>query len=396
MAGKRRSAIVWGPPGTGKTTMANIIQQLSPASFFSLSAITSGVKELRSITSSAWGAAVAPVVFIDEIHRFNKAQQDALLPFVEDGTIVLIGVTTENPSFAINSPLLSRLQVIALKHLAKDDLEIILKRAQDSDSMLQKLGRRLDDEAIGALARAADGDARAALNLLDLALLKIKKEVIKPEDLTELLDRPIYHDRAGDNHYDLISAFQKSIRASEVDASLYWLGRMLEAGEDRLYVLRRMIMIASEDVGLAEPGALRMVLAAKDAFTSLGIPEGDLALYQATAYLACAPKSNRVYVAWKKIKGLIKETGTPPVPMSLRNAPTKLMRELGYGEGYCYAHDDPAGALEMDYLPEGLDQSMTLYEPGSSGFEKRIAEVMNARKKAKRDRAGAHRRAAKG
>ena len=379
--------------GTGKTTIAGIIRGLQPSAFFDVSAITSGVKEIRQVTSMAFGAEIPPIIFIDEIHRFNKTQQDALLPFVENGDVVLIGVTTENPSFSINSPLLSRVQVIALHHLSENEIEAIIRRAVEHDHQLQGLQRRLEDESIRLIARAAGGDARAALNLVELALHKIEKELIKPEDLQAILDRPLYHDRAGDNHYDLISAFHKCVRASECDASLYWLGRMLEAGEDRLYVLRRMIRIASEDIGLADPNALRMVIAARDAFTALGSPEGDLALYEAAAYLACAPKSNRIYLTEKKIKKLIKETGAPDVPLSLRNAPTRLMKELGYGKGYAYAHDDPQGALTMDYLPASVADE-TLYEPSGAGFEKRIAEVIDARNKAKKAKSGPYRRSA--
>lgn len=385
LAGQRRSVIIWGPPGTGKTTLANIIAQHYKGAFFSVSAVTSGVKELREVTSAAQGAEIAPIVFIDEIHRFNRTQQDALLPFVEDGTIVLIGVTTENPSFALNSPLLSRLQVIALKRLDKAAIATILRRAFASDEQLQSLKRELAPECLEAIAGAADGDARAGLNLLELVLDKVAKPVIELNDLKALIDRPLYHDRAGEQHYDLISAFHKSVRASDVDGSVYWLGRMLEAGEDRLYVLRRMIRIASEDVGLAEPGALRFTLEAKAAFESLGQPEGDLAIYQAAVYLACAPKSNAVYLTEKRVKKLIRESGAMDVPLYLRNAPTKLMRELGYNKGYIYAHDDPVGAAQLDYLPAGLG-SRNLYEPTDHGFEKRIKEVMDGRSKLKRAR----------
>jgi putative ATPase len=379
IAGNRRSVMLWGPPGTGKSSAAHIIETLCKDNFFSISAVTSGVQDIRRVTARAQEAQEPPVVFIDEVHRFNRVQQDALLPFVERGEIVLIGATTENPSFSITSPLLSRLQVVVFKALEASDLEKILRRALETDQVLPSLGKTLSEEAVKAMARAADGDARAALNLLELALTTIDKPEIGLMDLELLLDRPIYHDKTGENHYDLISAFHKSVRAGDIDASVYWLGRMLEAGEDRLFILRRMIRIASEDVGLAEPNALRVVIAAKEAFTTLGSPEGELALYQAAVYLACAPKSNALYLAELKTRELIRKTGTPAVPLFLRNAPTRLMRELGYGKGYIYAHDDPQGALLMNYFPDGID-GVRLYIPRDSGFEKRIKEIMNARR----------------
>jgi putative ATPase len=353
--------------------------------------VTSGIQDIRRVTKHALNAHEPPVVFIDEVHRFNRVQQDALLPFVERGNIILIGATTENPSFSITSPLLSRLQVVVFKPLGPADIEKILTRAMEEDEDLSSLGKTVSEEGVKALSRAADGDARAALNLLELALTSLDKAHLEVQDLEALLDRPLYHDKTGENHYDLISAFHKSVRASDINAGIYWLGRMLEAGEDRLYILRRMIRIASEDIGMAEPNALRMVISAKDAFTTLGSPEGDLALYQAAVYLSCAPKSNAVYMAEKKTRELIRQTGTPQVPLFLRNAPTKLMRELGYAKGYIYAHDDPQGALLMNYFPDGIDD-VKLYVPRDTGFEKRVKEIMNARRKIAATRTGPYRK----
>lgn len=390
--GKRRSVMLWGPPGAGKTSIANILNNLFPDSYFAISAVTGGIKEIRGVTQEARKRDVPPIVFIDEVHRFTKVQQDALLPHVESGDIVLVGATTENPSFSITSPLLSRLQVIALKALKANDITLILANALASDLPLQSLNRTISQEGLNSIAKAADGDARSALNLLELVMLNSEKEHIDLPDIKELLKRPLYHDRAGDAHYDLISVFHKCVRASDVDASLYWLGRMLEAGEDRLFILRRMIRMASEDIGMAEPHALRIVISAKDAFTTLGSPEGELAIYQAAVYLACAPKSNALYLSEMKVKKLIEASGTPAVPLSLRNAPTRLMRDLGYAKGYIYAHDDPDGALTMQYLPEGIPED-PLYLPKDAGFEKRLKEIINARRKAKRDRSGSYRKA---
>jgi len=391
IGGNRHSVILWGPPGSGKTSLANIIQASFSGSFHPISAVTSGVQELRKVTSMAENADDIPIVFIDEIHRFNKVQQDALLPFVENGHIILIGATTENPSFSVTSPLLSRIQVIVLKALEKKEIEDIITRAINNDKYLASSKKVLSDETVAAIAHAARGDARSALNLTELALTKIDKKVIDPSDMEELLKRPLYHDRAGENHYDLISAFHKSIRASDVDAGLYWLARMMEGGEDRLFILRRMIRIASEDIGMADPNALRVTTSAKEAFTFLGSPEGDLALYQTAVYLACAPKSNTLYLAEMKAKDIIKKTGTPPVPLRLRNAPTRLMKELEYSKGYIYAHDDPLGALSLNYLPDSLSKTI-IYRPKQAGFEKRIKEILDAREKAKGDRTGPHRK----
>ncbi|HOS96608.1 MAG TPA: replication-associated recombination protein A [Deltaproteobacteria bacterium] len=393
--GAFRSAMLWGPPGSGKTSVAGIIEGLYPDAYVTIHAVTAGVQEIRRVTGMADKALQKPIVFIDEIHRFNRVQQDALLPFVENGAIILIGATTENPSFAITSPLLSRTQVIVLKALGASIIEEILQRAMARDEIVASLGKTVSPPCIAAMARAADGDARAALNMLELALDAIEAKHIDLDDLKGLMERPLYHDRTGENHYDLISAFHKCVRAGDVDASIYWLGRMLEAGEDRLFILRRMIRIASEDAGMADPNALRMAVSAKEAFTFVGSPEGEIALYQTAVYLACAPKSNAVYLAEKNAKRLIRDTGTPGVPMALRNAPTRLMKELGYGKGYVYAHDDPEGALTLNYLPEGID-SAELYRPKGAGFEKRIQEILDAREKAKRAGTGSYRKTPRG
>jgi putative ATPase len=393
--GAFRSVMLWGPPGSGKTSVANIIKNLYPDAYFAISAVTGGVQEIRQVTGKAREGTITPIVFIDEIHRFNKVQQDALLPSVESGEIVLVGATTENPSFAITSPLISRMQVIVLKALKAETIEEILKRALKNDKLLLSLKKDISGECIAAISRASDGDARAGLNLLELALTNIEKDHIDLDDLKGLMERPIYHDRAGESHYDLISAFHKSVRASDVDASIYWLGRMLEGGEDRLFILRRMIRIASEDIGMADPNALRVATSAKDAFTFVGSPEGEIALYQTAVYLACAPKSNAVYLAEKKVESLIRQTGAPRIPLYLRNAPTRLMQELGYAKGYIYAHDDPAGALTLDYMPEGLPHVQFYVPKKDAGFEKRIQEILDAREKAKRTGPRPHRRTSK-
>jgi putative ATPase len=388
--GSRESAILWGPPGTGKTSIASILQARAKDSFVFLSGVTGGIQEIRRIIQQAKREERAPVVFIDEVHRFNKVQQDALLPYVENGTVILVGATTENPSFSIIPPLLSRVRAILLDPLEPKEIEIILCRALKKDTWIQSLNKNVSDECIRAISKASYGDARAALNTLELIIKRIEKDHIRISDLDGLLERPLYHDKTGDAHYDLISAFHKSIRAGDVDASIYWLGRMLETGEDRLYIIRRMIRIASEDVGDADPNALRMALAAKDAFTTLGSPEGELAIYQVVIYLACAPKSNSIYIAEKEVKRFIKATGMPPVPLSLRNAPTRLMKNLGYSKGYIYPHNNPGGALKMEYMPEGIPRQV-LYIPKEIGFEKRIKEILDAREKAKRNRTGSYR-----
>lgn len=389
--GQRRSLMLWGPPGSGKTSIAGIISAAFPDTYYALSAVANGIKEIRGLAAHATDLSMPPIAFIDEIHRFTRVQQDALLPYVESGAIILIGATTENPSFSITSPLLSRLQIVRLEPLENKEIQTILYHALEQDDAIVRLERKVSDEGIQAIAGAARGDARAALNMLEYAIMNTKKDIISLCDLEKTLDRPLYHDRSGEMHYNLISAFQKAIRAGDVDASVYWLGRMMEAGEDRIYIIRRMARIASEDIGMAEPHALGVVTNAHEAFRLLGSPEGDLCLYQAAVYLACAPKSNALYLSEKKTKALIKKTGTPGVPMNLRNASTRLMKAFGYGKGYIYAHDDPSGALDMGYMPEGI-LGVSLYTPGDSGFEKRIRGIMDARREAKKRRTVSYRK----
>ncbi|HOJ13902.1 MAG TPA: replication-associated recombination protein A [Deltaproteobacteria bacterium] len=392
--GAVRSAILWGPPGSGKTSVVSIIEHLFPEDFHAIQAVSSGVQEIRAVSKRS-PSGKTPIVFIDEIHRFTRVQQDSLLPIVESAEVILVGATTENPSFALTPPLVSRTQVVLMKSLDVDTLVTILRSALEQDEILLSMNKQVADECIAAIARASDGDARAALNLLELAMTRIDKEVIEPGDIERLLKRPLYHDSSGEYHYDLISAFHKSVRAGDADASVYWLGRMLEAGEDRLFIVRRMIRIASEDIGLADPNALRMAVAARDAFTFVGSPEGELALYEVAIYLACAPKSNAVYLTEHRVRDLIRKTGTPEVPLHLRNAPTKLMRELGYGRGYIYPHDDYEGALDLAYMPESLG-GLELYKPKDSGVEKRIKEILDARRKAQKAGSGSHRRHPRG
>ncbi len=374
-----RSLVLWGPPGCGKTTLARIFARRTRAEFVHFSAVTSGVREVRAVTDAAAQRARTggprTILFVDEIHRFNKAQQDAFLPFVEDGTIVLIGATTENPSFEINSALLSRSRVVRLDRLGEDDLVRVLRRA--IDDVERGLGRApvdASDDLLRAIAARSQGDARAALNVLEIAAAAARGEpgerpAITQEILTDALARPaVYHDRAGEEHFNLASALHKSMRESDVDASLYWLARMIEGGDDPLYVARRVVRFASEDVGLADPGALAVAAAAKDAFHFLGAPEGELALAQAVAYCALAPKSNALYAAWGRIRETIAEGATDPVPLALRNAPTGLLAAEGYGRGYAYAHDDPDAVTGLECLPHRL-AGRRFYEPTERGFE---------------------------
>jgi putative ATPase len=363
--GRLPSLILWGPPGSGKTTLAFVIRRATDAPFEALSAVLSGVKEVKEILRQAEHARAArrvrTILFIDEIHRFNKAQQDALLAHVESGDIILIGATTENPSFEVNSALLSRCRVVVLKPLGEAELVSVLENAlHDAERGLGKLAAEVDLPALSFLAQASDGDARTALNVLELAVTTAKpgdggrRSIGLPQMEQAFARKALLYDREGEEHFNLISALHKSIRNSDADAGLYWLARMLEAGEDPLYVARRLVRFASEDVGLGDPLALPLALAAQQAVHFVGIPEGALALAEAVVYLAAAPKSNALYVAYDEAVRDALEGRADPVPLWIRNAPTRLMKNLGYGKGYLYAHDEEEGVAGMDCLPERL------------------------------------------
>src|SRR5437762_2353011 len=351
--GELHSMILWGPPGSVKTTLASLMAHVTGARFVAFSAVLSGVKEIRQVVAEAETERARrgrrTILFVDEIHRFNRAQQDAFLPHVEKGTIVLIGATTENPSFEVNSALLSRCRVYVLRPLGEPEVIQILKAAlADRERGLGAAGLRADDDALAHIARLANGDARAALNVLELAAQLAAGDTITAATIREAGQRrTLLYDKSGEEHYNLISALHKSLRDSDPDASLYWMTRMLESGEDPLYVARRLVRFASEDVGNADPVALTLTLAAKDAYDFLGSPEGELALAQATLYLALAPKSNAVYKAYNDAKADVQEVPTEPVPLHIRNAPTGLMKGLGYGRGYQYAHDAEAARADQ-------------------------------------------------
>ena len=387
-ADELRSLILWGPPGCGKTTIARLIAKSSRASFLPFSAVLSGIKEVREVMQQAAAAKRATgrrtIVFVDEIHRFNKAQQDAFLPFLEDGTIVLIGATTENPSFEVIAALLSRSRVCRLEPLAEIHLVLLLKRAlEDGDRGLLATNADVPDDVLAALAAHSQGDARAALNGLEFAVqtappgLDGRPRVDRDHLQGALQKAALYHDRAGEAHFNLISALHKSMRNSDADATLYWLARMLEAGDDPLYVARRIVRFASEDVGLADTRALTLSLAAKEAVHFVGRPEADLALAQAAVYCALAPKSNAIYTAWKEVLATIGEGATDPVPMALRNAVTGLMKAEGYGEGYEYAHDREDAVTALACLPDRL-RGKRFYRPANRGLEKELAARIEA------------------
>lgn len=391
-----RSMILWGPPGSGKTTLAHIIAAHTKARFVTISAVTASIKDVKQIMELAriglGESGQRTLLFVDEIHRFNKAQQDAFLPFIEDGSIVLIGATTENPSFSLVSALLSRSRVYVLKQLGEDDLVRVLERAlQDEEKGLGKSGVQIDDEILRQMASVSDGDARRALNLLELSVQVAPPDpetglrVVDGEALRMVLQRNhLVYDKSGEEHFNTISALHKSMRASDVQASVYWTGRMLQSGEEPLYLLRRMIRFASEDIGNADPQALPLSLAAHEAYRTLGSPEGELAIYQLAAYLATAPKSNASYVAEKKVKKEIATTGSLPVPMHIRNAPTKLMKEAGYGKGYQYDHDAEGGFSGQDCLPDRAAER-EFYTPGPHGFEREIQKRMDWWEKRRRE-----------
>lgn len=376
--GELHSMILWGPPGSGKTTLARAIAGYVRADFIQVSAVTSGVAEIRDIVKRAGLARQAShrhtILFIDEIHRFSKAQQDALLPHVESGLLTLIGATTENPSFEVIAPLLSRAKVYVLNQLAPPDLLTLLKRALESEQGLAAMRAGVADDALDYFAVLAQGDARAALTALDLSVRAAEPGPDGTRRVTLALAQDVVqrkfllYDKAGEEHYNLISALHKSLRDSDPDGALYWLARMLEAGEDPLYVARRLVRFASEDIGMANPNALVVANAAREAVHFIGMPEGNTALAQAVVYLALAPKSNALYIAYGKAKQDALESLTEPVPLHLRNAPTRLMDELGYGKGYKYAHDFPDARVEQQHLPDSL-QGRKYYEPTNRGFE---------------------------
>jgi putative ATPase len=394
------SMILWGPPGCGKTTLARIIASDTRSHFVHFSAVLSGVKEIRAVIAEAQNQQKLyrrrTILFVDEIHRFNKAQQDAFLHHVENGLITLIGATTENPSFEVISPLLSRCRVITLQMLGEEDIAAIITAAlADSDRGLGGLKLSLEDDALNYLVGIADGDARVALNSLEIAADLVVKTAnrsdagqtltIYSQDLERALQKKaLAYDKSGEEHYNIISAFHKSLRGSDPDAALYWLERMLAAGEDPLFIARRMVRFASEDIGNADPQALATALHAMEAFKFLGHPEGELALAQAALYLATAPKSNSIYEAYGKAQQTVKTAGTLPVPLHIRNAPTRLMKALGYGKNYKYAHNYKDAYIPQDYLPEKL-KGQVFYTPSGRGYEKAIKERLEKWRTLKKD-----------
>lgn len=383
-ARRLNSVILWGPPGVGKTTIARLLADATDLHFEQISAIFTGVADLRKVFEAAKGRRAigqGTLLFVDEIHRFNRAQQDSFLPHMENGVIVLVGATTENPSFELNAALLSRAQVLVLKRLDVAALEALLLRAEVETGALP-----LTPEARETLIAMADGDGRFLLNLAEELASETPHEPLNPEALTRILSRraPVY-DKGREGHYNLISALHKSVRGSDPDASLYWLARMIDAGEDPLYIARRVVRMAVEDIGLADPRALTQALGAKEAYDFLGSPEGELALAQAVVYVATAPKSNAAYVAWKAALAAAKDTGSLDPPPHILNAPTKMMKDLGYGAGYAYDHNLPEAFSGADYFPEAMARQ-EFYQPVERGFETAIAERLNRWRRMREER----------
>ena len=391
------SMLFWGPPGCGKTTLARIIARRTKSEYVPFSAVLAGIKEIKEVMAKAEGVrryGRRTIVFVDEMHRFNRAQQDAFLPHVEAGNIVLIGATTENPSFEVISPLLSRMKVYILKALSAEQVAMLLRRALENPTRgLGNENIEISDEIIERIAILANGDARSAYNTLEALVFGTApdaagRRVVSQAVLEEVLQKKLLpYDKSGEEHFNLISALHKSVRNSDPDAALYWLARMLESGEDPLYLARRMVRMASEDIGLAEPNALAVTLAAKDAFDFLGPPEGNLALAQAAVYLSLAPKSNAVYKAYGEVQQDLKNTIAEPVPLHLRNAVTGLMRNVGYGKGYQYAHDSEEKLTDMTCMPESLI-GRTYYTPTDQGFEARIRQRLDEIRKIQKKSAG--------
>ena len=383
-AGRIPSMILWGPPGVGKTTLVTVISQITERNFITLSAVSSGVKEVREVIEQAKKVNLFskgnPILFIDEIHRFNKSQQDSLLGAVEDGTITLIGATTENPSFEVISPLLSRCQVYVLKHLDEHDLDKLIDKAINTDVELSKLNIRVEER--DALYRFSSGDGRKLYNILELVCSGDEEEIVITNDLvlSRLQENMAFYDKSGEQHYDIISAFIKSVRGSDPDAAIYWLARMLEGGEDIKFIARRLIILASEDIGLANPNAMLIANACFDAIDKIGMPEARIPLAEATVYLATSPKSNSAYLAVDAAIAKVKETGDLPVPLHLRNAPTSLMKKLNYGADYKYAHNFDNHYVEQQYLPDKLVDAK-FYEPAPNAKEEQIRKWMDFIKK---------------